>query len=101
MKDLEVVRRYLGYRVTDVITGFAGVVTSVSFDVAGCVQAIVQPVVDKDGKPNDGRWFDVIRLNVGELVIGSPLFADSDGVRTFGDVGATSKPSPETKPVSK
>lgn len=30
MKDLEVVRRYLGYRATDVITGFTGVVRTLT-----------------------------------------------------------------------
>jgi len=53
----------LGKPVRDVLTGFTGVITCVSFDVNGCVQGYVQPAVDKDGKKrDDGGWYDVKRL---------------------------------------
>lgn len=52
----------MGLKVRDAVTGFEGVVTSISFDLYGCVQAIVTPVVQKDGKQEDSRWFDVKRL---------------------------------------
>lgn len=51
-------------KVEDRVTGFKGVVASVSFDLYGCVQAIVNPGTDKDGKPKDSHWFDVNRLRV-------------------------------------
>lgn len=54
----------LGLRAKDQVTGFAGTVTSVSFDLYGCVQVVRQPSVDKDGQPGEGRWFDVNRLVV-------------------------------------
>lgn len=54
--------KLLGFRVRDVVTGFAGVVTSISFDLYGCVQAIVTPDVGKDGKQPDAAWFDTKRL---------------------------------------
>lgn len=54
----------LGLKAKDAVTGFSGVVTSISFDLYGCVQAIVTPPVDKDGNAKDGRWFDIIRLHV-------------------------------------
>lgn len=54
----------LGHRVEDRITCFTGVVASISFDLYGCVQAIVNPGKDKDGKLQDQCWFDVSRLRV-------------------------------------
>lgn len=54
----------LGLKVEDRVTGFSGVVASVSFDLYGCIQAIVNPAVDKDGAPREQRWFDVNRLRV-------------------------------------
>lgn len=53
----------LGFKVRDVVTGFSGTVTSVSFDLYGCVQAIVSPEF-KDGKIGDSHWFDLKRLKV-------------------------------------
>lgn len=54
----------LGHRVEDRVTGFVGVVASISFDLYGCVQAIVNPGLDKDGKLGESNWFDVNRLVV-------------------------------------
>lgn len=52
----------LGYRVEDKVTGLKGVVTSVTFDLYGCVQAIVNPGIGPDGKQGEQAWFDVARL---------------------------------------
>lgn len=54
----------LGKKVRDRVTKSEGVVVSVSFDLFGCVQAIVNPGLDKDGKQKDSHWFDVSRLEV-------------------------------------
>ncbi len=54
----------LGLRVEDRVTGMKGVVASISFDLYGCVQAIVNPGLGKDGKLSDQIWFDVSRLKV-------------------------------------
>ncbi|NOQ52300.1 MAG: hypothetical protein GQ578_08820 [Desulfuromonadaceae bacterium] len=54
----------LGLPVTDKVTGFSGVVESISFDLYGCVQAVVKPPIKEDGDTRDGRWFDVSRLAV-------------------------------------
>jgi hypothetical protein len=51
-------------KVEDRVTGFKGVVESISFDLYGCVMAVVRPGVGKDGKPADSHWFDVSRLDV-------------------------------------
>jgi hypothetical protein len=58
----------LGLRVTDKVTGFSGVVTSIAFDLYGCVQAVVKPPVGEDGKQRDGEWFDVARLHLASVV---------------------------------
>jgi hypothetical protein len=54
--------RWLGFEVRDRITGLRGVVASVSFDLYGCVQALVTPMASKDGKPLESYWFDTKRL---------------------------------------
>jgi|SRR6185369_17542753 len=65
----------LGFKVKDRVTGFTGVVTSISFDLYGCIQAIVHPGLDKDGKPLEQNWFDVNRLQLaGERVMPLPNF---------------------------
>lgn len=46
----------LGHQVSDVITGFRGVVESVSFDLYGCIQAVVRGPVNDKGDVPDGRW---------------------------------------------
>ncbi len=52
----------LGRRVRDRVSGFEGVVTSLSFDLYGCIQVAVSPPIDKDGKIQPGRWMDVHRM---------------------------------------
>jgi len=54
----------LGFKVKDKVTGFKGVITSLSFDLYGCIQYVVTPSTDEKGKQQDGRWFDVTRLEV-------------------------------------
>ena len=62
MVDLKKHLDMLGMKVEDRVSGFKGTVTSVGFDLYGCIQAIVNPGVDKDGKPADSHWFDIGRL---------------------------------------
>ncbi len=54
----------LGKPGKDRITGLTGVISSISFDLYGCIQAALTPPVDKDGKLPDGRWLDVNRIEV-------------------------------------
>lgn len=66
---------FLGMPVVDRVTQLSGVVTSVTFDLYGCVQAYVYTTA-KDGKPSEGGWFDIKRLIVsGERVMDRPNFA--------------------------
>lgn len=58
----------LGRRAKDRVTSYEGTVITISFDLFGCVQAILKPDIDKDGKLSDGHWFDVNRLElVGDI----------------------------------
>lgn len=83
----------LGYKVKDAVTGFEGVVSSVSFDLYGCVQAIVTPAtVNKDGKIGDSHWFDVKRLIKTSK---KPVMA----VSSFEGKTPTSVNGPEKKPA--
>ena len=52
----------LGKRIRDRVTGIEGVASSVSFDLYGCIQVVLNPGLDKDGKPRDLMWFDISRL---------------------------------------
>lgn len=56
--------KMLGMKAVDAVTGFSGVVTTLSFDLYGCVQAVVTPPVNDKGETKDGQWFDVTRLKV-------------------------------------
>jgi hypothetical protein len=69
MAKKELLQEYvdtLGLPATDKVTGFQGVISSVSFDLYGCIQVALTPPIDKDGKLVDGRWFDVNRLHIGK-----------------------------------
>ena len=83
----------LGLKAEDVVTGFKGVITSVAFDLYGCVQAILTPAVSKDGKRLDGSWYDVTRLKLGK---GKPIMALPDFTQGYvadGKKGAAEKPA--------
>ena len=56
----------LGKKVADKVTGLKGVATSVSFDLYGCVQVLVNPGVGTDGKLGDVYWFDMSRLEISD-----------------------------------
>jgi len=83
----------LGLKVEDKVTGFKGVVTSVSFDLYGCVQTIVNPGMGEDKKPGESLWFDIGRLKVleSEPVMDVPNFE-------YGPI-AEGKKGPAEKPM--
>jgi len=50
MTELVAIQKHLdllGHKVTDRVSGFTGVVTSIGFDLYGCIQAVVTPGADK------------------------------------------------------
>lgn len=64
---------WLGLEVRDCVTGMKGVVTSLSFDICGCIQGLITPPVNGNEK-KDSYWFDIKRL----IVIGPPVINPSD-----------------------
>ena len=83
----------LGMKAKDKVTGFKGVITTMSFDLYGCIQAAVTPSVDSNGKIPEGRWFDVTRLKIkGKTpVMQQPNFAA--GYVAEGRKGPAEKPT--------
>lgn len=87
--------KLLGRKVTDKVTGYEGVVTSISFDLFGCIQAVVVRPADKDGTKDSGEWFDVSRLKVkfaSAAVMSQPDFGQ--GYVAEGNKGPAEKPLP-------
>jgi hypothetical protein len=67
----------LGHEVTDKVTGFTGIATTVGFDLYGCVQVIVSRRGANDkGERFPSEWFDHKRLTVtaAPLVMEQPTF---------------------------
>lgn len=78
----------LGHKVKDLVTGYEGVVDSVCYDLYGCIQAGVrrQGMNEKEGKPYDGLWFDIKRLEIMSLL---PVMSVPDFNRP--EIGASDK----------
>jgi hypothetical protein len=79
--------RLLGLRVEDKVTGFKGVLTSVSFDLYGCTQVIINPGINESGKLGASAWFDVNRIRV---LATTPVMEVPQSFRP--DVGPENKP---------
>lgn len=75
MNTQEIITKTLGRKVEDKATGHLGIVTSVSFDLYGCVQVLVSPQA-KNGELNVSLWFDIERLAVkdSESIMPIPSF---------------------------
>lgn len=84
----------LGKKATDAVTGFSGVISTISFDLYGCIQAVIDPPVDEKGDIKQGKWFDITRLNITDdnPVMLLPDF--SKGYISEGKKGAADKPLP-------
>lgn len=84
----------LGKKAKDLVTGFKGVITCVSFDLYGCVQAVLTNESNKEGKW-ESAWFDVKRLRITDekRVMEVPNFRPAEVP------GPEPKPSFETKPA--
>lgn len=82
----------LGLKVKDKATNFTGIVTGVSFDLYGCIQAVVQPEVNSEGNLPQSAWFDVNRLlAIGKCDMEAPNFDHQ--VIANGDRGCAEKPA--------
>jgi hypothetical protein len=90
----------LGLKVRDRVTGFAGVASSICFDLYGCIQAIVSPAVDEKGAMPESKWIDVSRLEVLDAV---PVMEIPGGrftvARSSSPAAPTDHPGPNEKPA--
>jgi len=64
MENVKKHLKMLGFKVVDKVTKLEGVVDTISFDLYGCVQAGINPGLDKEGEQKNCRWFDVSRLTI-------------------------------------
>jgi len=71
----------LGMKVEDKVTKFRGVVTTVAFDLFGCIQVGVTPEV-QEGKKEGSHWFDTVRMRFLESkpVMDRPDFVEEEEV---------------------
>ena len=93
MKNVKKHMDLLGLKAKDNVTGYFGVITSVSFDLYGCIQAVLTPPYEgDDGKYPSGTWFDVTRLKITgkKPVMQLPNF--DMGYVSEGKKGAAEKP---------
>ena len=54
----------LGLEVEDKVTKVSGIVTSISYDLYGCIQAIITPDVETKNRDSVNGWYDIKRLNI-------------------------------------
>ncbi len=54
----------LGKEVKDLVTGVEGIVTSVSFDLYGCIQATINRGMNEKNEQYEQYWMDVCRLRI-------------------------------------
>lgn len=82
----------LGKKATDRVTGYSGVIASISFDLYGCVQVVITPAVDEKGELKIGNWFDIARIVITDdiPVMDPPNF--QEGYVAEGKSGAADKP---------
>ena len=69
-----------GKKATDKVTGFTGVITAKALYMYGCAQYLLMPRVDKDGKRQDGEWFDEGRIEIaGDEINPDSVKAEKNG----------------------
>jgi len=84
----------LGHRGKDIVTGFKGTITSLSFDLYGCIQVCLTPKMDKDGEAKLSKWCDRNRVKIyGKIVMPMPDF--NAGYVAEGGKGPAEKPGPQ------
>jgi len=54
----------LGMKCKDRVTGMKGIITSIGFDLYGCVQATVHPGLSDEGEMKEAFWLDIGRLEI-------------------------------------
>jgi hypothetical protein len=81
----------LGFEAVDMVTGFKGVITSVSFDLYGCIQAILTQKLSSKQK-TDVQWYDITRLKIASKKPVMPLPNYNHVYISQGEKGPNLKP---------
>lgn len=68
----------LGREAKDVVSGYKGIVTARTEYLNGCVRFHLRPKASKDGKLDEGEWFDEVEL---ERIGDGVRLAFTQGVR--------------------
>jgi len=55
---------FLGLKVRDKVTRFEGIITSVAFDLYGCVQGLITPLSKEGQAQEESCWMDMQRLEI-------------------------------------
>lgn len=53
-----------GYWARDRVTGFQGVLTGSASYLTGCDQVCITPVAKEDNSLQEGRWYDINRVEI-------------------------------------
>jgi len=85
-------------KVSDIVQGFDGTVTSICFDLDGRIQAVVMPKADADGKVENSRFVDIPRLKVTSKQPITPVPNFDFGPVAEGKKGAAEKPASPRMP---
>ena len=85
----------LGQRGKDRITGASGTITSICFDLYGCVQVSLTPTVeDRERNKDVGYWMDIKRVWVDSLLPPVMQAPDFLLMKSGEEAGPAEKPSP-------
>lgn len=91
----------LGLKVRDKVTKFEGIVTTIGFDLYGCIQALINPGMGPKGELRDQHWFDISRIKIldDSSIMDQPNY--QYGFVSDGKKGAAEKPEFQTIPINK
>jgi len=84
----------LGRKGEDMVTGFKGIITSLSFDLYGCIQVVITPPADEKGDIKEGHWFDITRIEVSAAPSKMAVPDFKEGYISTGKKGCATKPMP-------
>ena len=87
----------LGKKAKDRVTGISGVITCISYDLYGCIQALLVPAA-ADGKSTVGAWYDISRLNCSSNKRVMPIPAFELPIIATGEKGPAEKPARDKLP---
>jgi hypothetical protein len=101
MSKIEKYLDRLGLEGKDKVTGIEGTVTSISFDLYGCIQVILTPKKGDESKYPSCNWFDIGRVEFQEgfKVMETPNFMEPKKLISEGKKGPEFKSTGMSNPL--